>query len=211
VGQQETDSTSEVELILRAQANNLDAFCLLVERYARRLYVVAFNYCRNAQDAEDLSQEVWLKAYQALGRFRYDSSFYTWLRQITINTFLNHKRSTSYRRQGQITIAQLLAIDSEELEPLADSHAGEETVFHRVLFEDVMEALGELTPRERLMFLLRHYEGMSYDEIALTMNCTPGTVKKSVWRSLGKLRRKLDARNDVPDDREGVVRLATEY
>jgi DNA-directed RNA polymerase specialized sigma24 family protein len=61
------------------------------------------------------------------------------------------------------------------------------------------------------MFLLRHYEGMSYEEIASAMNCTSGTVKKSVWRALGKLRTKLDARNRAPDDGECVVRLAAEY
>jgi len=212
VDDQETDLTREVELIQRAQAGDLEAFCLLAERYARRLYVLAFSFCRNAQDAEDLSQEVWLKAYQALAGFRHDSSFYTWLRRITTNTFLNHQRSLSFRRQGQTTVAQLLAIDSREGETLADSHAAaEETIYHRVLFEDVMEALAELTPSQRLMFLLRHYEGMSYEEIASAMNCAPGTVKKSVWRALGKLRTKLEARNDASDDRESVVRLATEY
>lgn len=209
---QPAQTGDEVELIHRAQAGDLDAFCLLAERYARRLYVLAFNYCRNTQDAEDLSQEVWLKAYQALGGFRHDSSFYTWLRRITTNTFLNHQRSSSFRRQGHTTIAQLLAIDSQEVERVSDSQvAAEETIYHQLLFEDVMEALAELTPRGRLMFLLRHYEGMSYEEIASAMNCASGTVKKSVWRALGKLRTKLDARNRAPDDGERVVRLAAEY
>jgi RNA polymerase sigma-70 factor (ECF subfamily) len=212
VDEQEVDLTSEVELIHRAQSGDLDAFCSLAERYTRRLYVLAFNFCRNAQDAEDLSQEVWLKAYKALGDFRYNSSFYTWLRRITTNTFLNHQRSISFSRKGHTTIAQLLTIDSQEVERLSASQvAAEETIYHRVLFEDVMEALAELTPRERLMFLLRHYEGMSYEEIATAMNCASGTVKKSVWRALGKLRAKLDARNDSSDNRDHVVRLATEY
>ena len=125
---------------------------------------------------------------------------------------MNHQRSLSFRRQGQTTVARELAIDSHEVETLSESGvAAEETIYHRVLFEDVMEALAELTPRERLMFLLRHYEGMSYEEIAIALNCAPGTVKKSVWRALGKLRSKLDAQNDVSDERESVVRLVTEY
>ena len=70
---------SDDDLIKRAQANDLDAFCRLAERYARRIHLLASHYCRNAQDAEDLSQEVWLKAYQAVRTFRSDSSFYTWL------------------------------------------------------------------------------------------------------------------------------------
>ena len=96
---------SDPDLIKRAQAHDLEAFCLLAERYARRIYLLAFHYCRNTQDAEDLSQEVWLKAYQALGGFRSDASFYTWLRRITINSFLNHQRASTFRRQGQTSVA----------------------------------------------------------------------------------------------------------
>ena len=101
---------NEPDLIRRAQADDANAFCSLAERYARRIYLLAFHYCRNAQDAEDLSQEVWLKAYQALAGFRSDSSFYTWLRRITINAFLNHQRAGSFRHQGQTTIVELLSI-----------------------------------------------------------------------------------------------------
>ena len=203
----ETDLTCEADLISRAKANDTNAFCLLAERYSRRIYVLAIHYCRNAQDAEDLSQEVWLKAYQSLAGFRSDSSFYTWLRRITINTFLNHQRSTSFRWQGQTTVTQLLAIDSDL--PDTAGATSEETIYHRVLFEDVMNALSELSASQRLMFLLRHYEGMSYDEIAAAMNCSAGTAKKAVWRALGKLRSKLDARREASDD--ALISLATEY
>ena len=104
---------SETDLIRRAQADDTDAFCLLAERYARRIYLLAFHYCHNAQDAEDLSQEAWLKAYKALRSFRSESSFYTWLRRITINAFLNHQRANSFRREGQTTVVELIAVDSE--------------------------------------------------------------------------------------------------
>src|SRR5918993_5543671 len=113
--ERETDLASDDDLIIRAQAEDLDAFCRLAERYARRIHLLAFHYCRNAQDAEDLSQEVWLKAYQALRSFRSDSSFYTWLRRITINAFLNHRRSSFFRRRGQTTVVEILQIDSDGL------------------------------------------------------------------------------------------------
>ncbi|MDQ2921713.1 MAG: hypothetical protein M3R52_08925, partial [Acidobacteriota bacterium] len=71
---------SEDELIRRAQSADMDAFCLLAQRFERRIYSLALHYCHNHQDAEDLSQEVWLKSYQALNTFRGESSFYTWLR-----------------------------------------------------------------------------------------------------------------------------------
>ena len=195
---------SETDLIRRAQAHDSDAFCLLAERHAHRIYLLAFHYCRSAQDAEDLSQEVWLKAYQALSTFRADSSFYTWLRRITINTFLNHQRSSSVRRHLQTTNVQLTDLDYDN-----NHFASEETIYNKVLFESVVNALAELTPSQRLMFLLRHYEGMSYEEIASAMNCSTGTVKKSVWRALGKLRAKLEAGNVTAD--EGTARLAAEY
>jgi len=192
-----TVTDNETDLIRRAQADDANAFCSLAERYARRIYLLAFHYCRNTQDAEDLSQEVWLRAYQALAGFRADSSFYTWLRRITINAFLNHQRSSTFRHQGQTTIVELIDSDSETA--YESRSASAETVYTKVLFETVMTALGELTPSQRLMFLLRHYEGMSYDEIAAAMNCSPGTVKKGVSRAIAKLRVKLDTNTDEPE------------
>jgi len=201
----DTDANSDIELIKRAQAEDLDAFCLLAERYARRIHLLASHYCRNKQDAEDLSQEVWLKAYQAVGTFRFDSSFYTWLRRITINSFLNHRRTSFFRRHGQTTTVQLLQIDFEEPQP---SSGSQENIYNKLLFESVVNALAELTPVQRLAFLLRHYEGMSYDEIANAMNCSSGTVKKGVWRAIGKLRARLSPESDAP---ESLTSFASEY
>ena len=197
---------SDTDLIRRAQANDIDAFCLLAERYARRIHLLALHYCHNAQDAEDLSQEVWLKAYQALASFRSDSSFYTWLRRITINAFLNHRRSGFFRRRGQTTIVQLLQIDADQL--LESRTASPENIYNKLLLENVGKALAELTPSQRLAFLLRHYEGMSYEEIANAMNCSTGTVKKGVSRAIGKLRAKLSPDSSTA---EALTTLANEY
>jgi len=196
---------SDDDLIKRAQAEDLDAFCRLAERYARRIHLLASHYCRNAQDAEDLSQEVWLKAYQALRTFRFDSSFYTWLRRITINSFLNHRRSSFFRCHGQTTAVQLMPIDTETPE----SHSvSPENIYNKLLFENVVSALAELTPSQRLAFLLRHYEGMTYEEIANAMNCSTGTVKKGVSRAIVKLRARLSPDTEVP---EALTSLANEY
>jgi len=196
----------DIELIKRAQAEDIDAFCTLAERYARRIHLLASHYCRNQQDAEDLSQEVWLKAYQALQSFRFDSSFYTWLRRITINAFLNHRRSGFFRRQGQTTAVQLMPLDSETLSE--SSLASPENIYNKLLFESVVQALSELTPSQRLAFLLRHYEGMSYEEIANAMNCSTGTVKKGVWRAITKLRARLSTESE---SQEALTSLANEY
>jgi len=191
---------SDDDLIARAQANDLDAFCCLAERYARRIHMLASHYCRNAQDAEDLSQEVWLKAYQAVRTFRSDSSFYTWLRRITINAFLNHRRSSFFRRRGQTLAVQLMPLDSDMPETLFESRSDSpENIYNKLLFENVVSALAELTPSQRLAFLLRHYEGMTYEEIGNAMNCSTGTVKKGVSRAIGKLRARLTAESEEPE------------
>ena len=200
---------SDTDLVKRAQAEDLDAFCQLAERYARRIYLLASHYCRNAQDAEDLSQEVWMKAYQALESFRFDASFYTWLRRITINTFLNHRRSSFFHRQGQKIAIQLTPIDSEAQETFLDSRsASQENIYTKLLFENVVSALSELTPSQRLAFMLRHYEGMSYEEIARLMNCSTGTVKKGVSRAIAKLRARLSPDSETAD---ALTSLANEY
>ena len=200
---------SDADLIKRAQLRDLDAFCVLAERYARRIHLLASHYCQNTQDAEDLSQEVWLKAYQAVQTFRFDSSFYTWLRRITINTFLNHRRSNFFRRRGHTTVVQLLQIDSDDSgELVGSSSTSPENIYNKLLFENVVNALAELTPSQRLAFLLRHYEGMSYDEIANAMNCSTGTAKKGVWRAIAKLRARLSPESTTP---EPLIDLASEY
>ena len=206
VTESDTHLTSDTDLIRRAQADDINAFCMLAERYARRIHLLAFHYCRNAQDAEDLSQEVWLKAYQALRSFRSDAGFYTWLRRITINSFLNHRRSSFFRRRGQTTVVELLQIDSHTI--LESASVSPENIYNKVLFESVVNALAELTPSQRLMFLLRHYEGMTYEEIANAMNCSPGTVKKGVSRAIGKLRARLSPDSDTT---EALTNLANEY
>jgi RNA polymerase sigma-70 factor (ECF subfamily) len=199
---------SDADLIKRAQAQDLDAFCALAERYARRIHLLASQFCQNPQDAEDLSQEVWLKAYQALKTFRFGSSFYTWLRRITINTFLNHRRSGFFRRRGQMTVVQLLQIDSDDSGELVESSsASPDTIYNKLLFGNVVDALAELTPSQRLAFLLRHYEGMSYDEIANAMNCSTCTVKKGVWRAIARLRARLSPEPETP---EPLADLASE-
>ena len=184
--------TSENELIRRAQGGDLEAFCRLAREYERRVYALALHYCRRREDAEDLSQEVWLKAFKSLGGFRFESSFHTWLRRITINTFLNSRRSMTITRDEEKTTVRL-----DSLEELLEENAlvrgparddAEDGFHRRILSERVMQALGELTEQQRLIFLLKHREGMTCREIAETFGCSVGSVKKSLFRSVEKLR-----------------------
>ena len=176
--------TSENELIRLAQSGDGEAFCQLARRYERRIFSLALHYCRSSHDAEDLSQEAWLKAYRSLRSFRGESSFYTWVRQITINTFLN------YKRRAKMLDKEVIPTDAEGLEH-PHARSVEESLNDKILVEKVMQALGELTSQQRLIFLLKHREGMTYDEIAASLGCSAGTVKKSLFRAVLKLRERL--------------------
>jgi RNA polymerase sigma-70 factor (ECF subfamily) len=183
---------SEDELIRRAMEGDLEAFCGLARTYERRVYALALHYCRRPEDAEDLSQEVWLRAFRSLGGFRFESSFHTWLCRITVNTFLNHKRSGTVVREGEKSTVRLDSL--EELLEVKPSTRGlrsddaEEEIHRRVLTERVMSALGELTEQQRIIFLLKHREGLTCKEVAEATGCSVGSVKKSLFRSLEKLR-----------------------
>lgn len=194
--------TSENELIRRAQGGDLDAFCRLAREYERRVYSLALHYCRRPEDAEDLSQEVWLKALRSLKGFRFESSFHTWLRRIMVNAFLNHRRAETVT-QGEVKTTVKLDSLEELLEEqtlargLADE--GAEGLYHRrIMAGRVMRALGELTEQQRLIFLLKHREGMTSQEIADALNCSAGTVKKSLFRSVEKLRDALGVGEGLP-------------
>jgi RNA polymerase sigma-70 factor (ECF subfamily) len=188
-------SPSENELIRNARTGDADAFALLAKQFERRIYTLALYYTRDSADAEDLSQEVWLKAYMALPTFRGEASFYTWLRHIMANTFLNHRREETLRgneRALSLEPAASAGVDEELSEQLKRrSQHVEEEYDRKLLVEKVFQALGELTPQQRLIFLLKHREGMTYEEIAVTFGCSVGTIKKALFRAVTKLRRQL--------------------
>jgi RNA polymerase sigma-70 factor (ECF subfamily) len=171
---------AETELIARAKQGDVDAFCLLVSSHRRSLYSLALRLCGNHHDAEDLSQEVFLNAYRALDRFRGDSSFHTWLRRITVNSFLNHKRKKEL----------LSAADNTEGEgfPIAGS---DRTAFNNVMVQQVLQYLEEFPARQRLMFVMKHQEGLTYEEVADYCGTSVGTVKQTVFRVVEKLRQKF--------------------
>jgi RNA polymerase sigma-70 factor (ECF subfamily) len=189
-------SFHENQLIKSAQAGDADAFSRLAQGFERRIYSLALHYTRDPHDAEDLAQEVWLKAFRALDTFRGEASFYTWLRQIMVNTFLNHRRGETLHHRETRSSDEFRDDAPEkrnELSFILSERASdvEEDYERKVLVECVMQALGELTPQQRLIFLLKHREGMTYEEISKAFGCSTGTVKKSLFRAVAKLRQQL--------------------
>ena len=188
-------SLNENQLIESARAGDVEAFSQLARRFERRIYTLALHYTRSQPDAEDLSQEVWLKAFKAINSFRGDSSVYTWLRQIMVNTFLNHKRAETLRREEMISAAfeDGSSHISDGLSFMLNEtpYRVEEDYERRILVERVMRALGELSSQQRLIFLLKHREGMTYEEISKAFGCSTGTIKKSLFRAVQKLREQM--------------------
>jgi len=184
----------ETELIQRAQRGDQEAFCLLARGYERRIFALAFHFTRDRHDAEDLSQEVWLKAYRAIGTYRGESSFYTWLRQIAINTLLNRRRGLASMWNAErkvFRLGELIPLD--QLGPAAEepAHHAEDGLHRKMMVDQVMGALSDLTPKQRMIFLLKHREGMTYEEISQACGASAGTIKKALFRTVTKLRERL--------------------
>lgn len=183
-------TVSEEELVKRSQSGDAEAFCQLANAYGRRVHLLAMHFCRDRHDAEDLSQEVWLRAFRAINTFRGESSFYTWLRRVLVNTFLNNHRG------ARLHLLSSLPTEHDDFEPIDFAERAsappsfnlEQVMDNKLLVERVMEALQNVSPQQRLIFLLKHREGMTYQEIAELVGCSAGSAKKSVFRTVLRLR-----------------------
>jgi RNA polymerase sigma-70 factor (ECF subfamily) len=179
----------DAALAAAAARGDADAFCALIRGHHRGLHLLALRYCGNHHDAEDLVQEVFLKAYRGIGGFRGASSFQTWLRRIMVNTFLNFQRAN---RSGAAESRADAAAPAAE--PVAAP-----TAFQGVLVRQIVDRLGAIPPRQRLMFLMRHQEGLTTDEIARHFGTTQGTVKKTIFRVVERLRTEFASGGGTPD------------
>jgi RNA polymerase sigma-70 factor, ECF subfamily len=168
---------SETELIARAKRGDRDAFCLLVSGHKRSMYVLALRFCGNHHDAEDLSQEVFLNAYLAIDRFRGDSSFHTWLHRIMVNAFLSHKRKKVLPQAVDVSDGPGFAIAGSD-----------RTAFNNIMVQQVLQRLDGASARQRLMFVMKHQQGLTCEEIATYFETSVGTVKKTLFRLVEKLR-----------------------
>ena len=177
----------EAELIARAQRGDVEAFCQLAANHQRSLYILALKYSGNHHDAEDLTQEVMLNAYRAIHQFKGMSSFHTWLSRIAMNAFLNQKRKSDplASSQRQETTEEAFEVSWSMSKPI---HTSERTVHNGLVVQQVIELLECVPPRQRLMFLMKHQEGMTCEEIADTMGTSVGTVKKTLFRVVDRLR-----------------------
>jgi RNA polymerase sigma-70 factor (ECF subfamily) len=190
----------EHELVRRIQAGESSAFREFVQRYQRDVYGLAYDLCGNHHDAEDLSQEVFIKAHRSLGSFRSDAKPGSWLYRITMNTFLDSKR----RRPVQV-----VSLDAPRDTQSGDDHpvdmpaptAGPDRVTHSArVRDDVAAALSALSSQERTVFVMRHYHDMTIKEISSSLSIAEGTVKSMLFRSIRKLRDRLSQYREEAGD-----------
>src|SRR5580693_9497857 len=183
----EVEAGSAVE---RARAGDSDAFRLLVEQHSRSIFRLAFRMTGNEQDAEDVVQETFLRAFKQLDRYEARSSFATWLFRIASNYSLDlirmRKRHEDKRERGtdeERDILQSIPVDTPGPERMA---------YGTQVRERVNAALDELSPQERTAFVLRHFEGLSIEEIGATLGTGANATKHSIFRAVQKLRKNLE-------------------
>lgn len=185
------DEQLDEELVLRVQQGDKSAYDILVLRYQHKIIQLVNRYVKDHSEAQDVAQEAFIKAYRALGSFRGDSAFYTWLYRIAINTAKNYLVSRSRRNSDYQVDVQ----DAEALEN-APQLQGLDTPEHNLLGEEIVNtiqlAIENLPEEMRVAIMLREFEGMSYEEIAEAMDCPVGTVRSRIFRAREAIDNKLN-------------------
>src|SRR5438309_5342549 len=182
------------ELIREAQRGDRTAFDALVRRYDQSVLRLALHMLGNEQDAQDVHQEAFLKAYRHLGNFRFECSFYTWLYRIVTNLCLDQLRRRKSRREDPATVMDASGDEMDLMANISDERAmsnpGRE-LDRKVMSERINAALEKLTPRERTVFELKHYQGLKLRTIGEMLNTTEETAKNTLFRATRKLRANL--------------------
>ena len=178
------------DLVLRVQQGDKSAYDLLVIKYQHRIIQLVNRYVKDPSEAQDVAQEAFIKAYRALGNFRGDSAFYTWLYRIAINTAKNYLVSRSRRYSDYQVDIQ----DAEQVEN-APQLKVMETPEYLLLNDEIVKviklAIEKLPEEMKVAIMLREFEGMSYEDIAQTMECPVGTVRSRIFRAREAIDEKL--------------------
>lgn len=178
-----SDKDEDFLLVQRVQTGDKKAFNLLVSKYHRRVARLLTRMVKNQEDIEDIVQDTFIKAYRAIGNFRGESAFYTWIYRIAINTA---KNLLIHSNRKPSTLKEVNDEDNETFEDnLALSHMDTpESLFEtREIAEAVNDAMVDLPEELRLAVVMREIDGLSYEEIAAAMNCPIGTVRSRIFRA----------------------------
>jgi len=188
------DRAPEMELIREAQSGSRAAFDALVRQYEQQVLRLALHLTGSEHDAEDIYQEAFLKAYRYLGNFRFECSFYTWIYRIVTNLCLDQMRRRKTRREDHAVVLDHSGGEIDLLASVSDERAFSNPareLDRKLMGEKIQGALGKLTPRERMVFELKHYQGLRLRTIGEMLNTTEETAKNTLFRATKKLRAQL--------------------
>jgi len=182
------------DLIRAAQRGDRAAFETLVRQYDQAVLRLALHLTGSESDAQDVYQEAFLKAFRHIGNFRFECSFYTWIYRIVTNLCLDHLRKRQTRREDSHVMTDSSGQEIDLLDNVSDDRAGanpERDLMRRELGAKISHALTRLTPRERMVFELKHYQGLRLRTIGEMLNTTEETAKNTLFRATQKLRSAL--------------------
>jgi RNA polymerase sigma-70 factor, ECF subfamily len=178
-------------LVREAQRGNRAAFEELVRNYDQAVLRLAIHLTGSEHEAQDIYQEAFLKAYKSVGNFRFECSFYTWIYRIVTNLCLDHLRKRQVRKEQAPVATDASGETYDVLEQVPDGRAGanpERDLMSRELAVRIKRALDKLTPRERMVFELKHYHGLKLRTVGEVLNTTEETAKNTLFRATQKLR-----------------------
>ncbi len=176
-------SSKETDLIRRVRSGDQEAFAELVTTYRERIHRLVYGLLRDRDEAEDVTQEVFIKAYYRISSYKGQSAFYTWLYRVAVNA------ATDWRKKWWKRKGLSLSESPTGPEGLADERARPERLAHgRELGQRLDEALGKLPEKYRTILVLREFEGLSYDEIARVLELPKGTVESRLFRARERLK-----------------------
>ena len=184
----------DAELIREAQKGSRAAFDVLVRQYDQAVLRLALHLTGSEQDAQDIHQEAFLKAYRHIGSFRFECSFYTWIYRIVTNLCLDLLRRRKTRREDPSVIVDATGEEHDTMINVSDDRAmanPARELDRKILAEKIQTALATLTPRERTVFELKHYQGLRLRTIGEMLNTTEETAKNTLFRATRKLRTQL--------------------
>jgi RNA polymerase sigma-70 factor (ECF subfamily) len=185
-----SNQSSDKKLVKRVQKGDKGAFDLLVLKYQHKIVNLVMRYVRDPELAQDITQEAFIKAYRALPRFRGDSAFYTWMYRIAVNTAKNHL--AAQRRRPMDVELDLQDPEQYDLHAkLKETDTPEGVTLSNELKKSVELAIAALPEDLRTAIILRELEGMSYEEIAQTMECPVGTVRSRIFRARDAISKKV--------------------
>jgi RNA polymerase sigma-70 factor (ECF subfamily) len=179
------------DLVLRVQRGDKTAFDFLVIKYQHKIIQLVNRYVKDPSEAQDVAQESFIKAYRALGNFRGDSAFYTWLYRIAINTAKNYLVSRSRRSSDyEVDVQDAEAI--ENAPQLQGMETPERLLLNQEIVDTIKTAIEKLPEEMRTAIMMREFDGMSYEEIAEAMDCPVGTVRSRLFRAREAIDNKLN-------------------